>query len=78
MLQSAFVSTITGVYADFGAIGMAALEMVAARRGISLGDDDRQAVREGMRAAAPPDVREALMRLRDSGTAPGDPDQLDR
>lgn len=68
MLQSAFVSTITGAYADFGAIGMAALDMLAARRGISLGDDDRQAVREGMRALPPhPDVREALMRLRDSG-----------
>ncbi len=68
MLQSAFVSTITGAYADFGAIGMAALDMLAARRGISLGDDDRQAVREGMRALPPhPDVREGLMRLRDSG-----------
>ncbi len=68
MLLSAFVSTITGAYADFGAIGMAALDMLAARRGISLGDDDRQAVREGMRALPPHlDVREALMRLRDSG-----------
>ncbi len=68
MLQSAFISTITGAYADFGAIGMAALDMLAARRGISVGDDDRQAVREGMRALPPhPDVREGLMRLRDSG-----------
>ena len=68
MLLSAFVSTITGVYADFGTIGMAALDMLAARRGISLGDNDRQAVREGMRKLPPhPDVRDALVRLRDSG-----------
>ncbi len=68
VLQSAFVSTITGAYADFGAIGMGALDMLAARRGISLADDDREAVRVGMRTLpSHPDAREALMRLRESG-----------
>ncbi len=49
LLQSALVATVTDAYTDFAAIGMAALEMVAARRGVALGDGDRQAVREGMR-----------------------------
>ena len=32
MLQSALVATITHVYTDFGSVGRAALDMVAARR----------------------------------------------
>ncbi len=68
LLQSALVATVTDAYTDFGAIGMAALEMVAARRGVALGDGDRQAVREGMRRLPPhPEVRAGLERLRDAG-----------
>ena len=65
VLQSALVATVTDAYSDFGAVGMAALEMVAARRGVPLGDEERQAVREGMRRLPPHrEVREGLERLR--------------
>jgi 2-haloacid dehalogenase len=68
MLQSAFVSVITDNYANFGAIGGAALRMVAARRGVPLSDESIEAVRSGMRELpAYPDVRPALERLRDAG-----------
>ncbi len=68
MLQSAFVSTITHTYRDFGALGMAALAMVADRRNVTLSDEDRIALRDGMRQLPPhPEVREALERLRDAG-----------
>jgi len=68
VLQSAFVATITDAYRDFGAIGMAALEVVALRRGASLTDEHRDLVRETMRELPPhPDVRESLERLRAAG-----------
>lgn len=68
MLQSAFVSTITDTYRDFGTLGMSALAMVAQRRGVDLSDEDRAALRDGMRQLPPhPEVREALGRLRASG-----------
>ena len=68
LLQSALVSIVTGAYADFGAVGMAALEMVGARRGVAIGDAERQAVRDGMRTLPPhPEVRQCLERLREAG-----------
>jgi 2-haloacid dehalogenase len=68
LLQSALVATVTDAYRDFGAIGMAALDMVATRRGRSLTDDDRQVLRDGMRSLPPhPEVQESLKRLRDAG-----------
>jgi 2-haloacid dehalogenase len=68
MLQSAFVSTITGAYRNFGAIGISALKMVAKRHGVSPDDQDLAALRDGMRQLPPhPEVREALERLRSSG-----------
>jgi len=68
MLQSALVATLTDACADFGAAGMAALAMVAERRGVALTEDGRQAVRQGMRTLpAYPEVRDALARLRDVG-----------
>lgn len=68
LLQSALVATVTDAYADFGAIGMAALEMVAARRGVALAEEGRQAIRDGMRQLPPhPEVREGLERLRGAG-----------
>ncbi len=68
MLQNAFVSTITHTYRDFGSLGIAALAMVADRRGVTLGDEDRIALRDGMRQLPPhPEVREALERLGDAG-----------
>ena len=68
VLQSALVATVTEAYADFGAVGMAALEMVAARRGMPLAEEDREAVREGMRRLPPhSDARDGLERLRGAG-----------
>jgi 2-haloacid dehalogenase len=68
VLQSALTATVTDAYSDFGAVGMAALDMTAARRGVVLHDTDRQAIREGMqRLPAHPEVRASLERLRDAG-----------
>lgn len=68
MLQSAFVSTITHTYRDFGTLAMAALTMVADRHGVSPSTGDRSALSQGMRQLPPhPEVREALERLRDAG-----------
>jgi 2-haloacid dehalogenase len=68
LLQSAMVRTITGPYLDFGAIGMGALDMVAARRSTTVTDADRQLLRDGMQQLPPhPEVRAALESLRDAG-----------
>ncbi len=68
LLQSAFVSTITDSYADFGTIGRAALEMVARRNDIDLAPEDRDAILGTMRQLPPhPEVPAALVRLRDAG-----------
>lgn len=68
LLQSALVSTITGPYIDFGTIGMAALETVGTRRGVTVTGEDREALGKAMRSLPPhPDVREALDRLRGAG-----------
>jgi 2-haloacid dehalogenase len=67
-IQSALVSIVTNKYTNFGAIGMGALSMVAARHGVTLTEDHRQAIREGMVHLPPhPDVRPALERLRSAG-----------
>jgi 2-haloacid dehalogenase len=67
-LQSAFVSTITDAYTDFGSIGRAALEMVASRNGVVLTGDERDAILGTMRALPPhPEVPAALERLRTAG-----------
>jgi len=68
VLQSALTATVTAAYSDFGVVGMAALEMTAARRGTALTDADRHSIREGMqRLPAHPEVRESLERLRAGG-----------
>jgi 2-haloacid dehalogenase len=68
MLQLALTATITCEYRPFGAHAIAALEMLGARRGVAIGDDERAAVRSGMTALpAHADVRPALERLRASG-----------
>ncbi len=68
MLQSAFVATITDRYTDFGALGAAALELTATRRGVTLKDEDRAHILGGMRRLPPhPEVLESLERLRDAG-----------
>ena len=68
MIQSALVATVTGAYSQFGALGMAALEMTAERAGVTLADDDRKAVAVQLRQLpAHPEVAGALRRLRDNG-----------
>ena len=68
LLASAFVSVITGRYADFGTLGRGALDMVAERLGKRLSDDDRMAILGTMRRLpAHPEVRGALERLRGAG-----------
>jgi 2-haloacid dehalogenase len=68
LLQSAFVSTITDSYADFGTIGRGALDMMARRNGVALVPDDRDAILGTFRSLPPyPEVRGALDRLRDAG-----------
>lgn len=67
-LQSAFVSTITDAYTDFGTIGRAALEMVARRNGVELAAGERDAILGTMLALPPhPEVLAALERLRSAG-----------
>lgn len=68
MLQNALVSIVTGAYADFGALGRAALEMVAARRSVELSDEQKRTLLGRIRELPPhPEVRGALERLRDAG-----------
>ena len=68
LLQSAMVATITDRYSDFGTVGRAALDMTAARLGVELSDDDREAVVGGMtRLPAHPEVPGALRRLEEGG-----------
>jgi len=68
VLQSAFVSTVTGAYAEFGTIGGAALSMVGARRGVAVDEAAKERVRDAMRRLPPhPDVRPGLDRLRAAG-----------
>jgi len=62
------VATLAGPYADFSAIGGAALDMTAASRGLVLRPEDRDQILAGMRSLpAHPDVHEALRLLRDAG-----------
>jgi 2-haloacid dehalogenase len=68
MIQSALVATVTDSYSDFGAIGGAALEMTAARRGMALAAADRVQILGGIRTLPPhPEVLESLARLRRAG-----------
>lgn len=62
------VVTLAGPYADFGSVGGAALDMVAAARRVVLAPGDRQAILGGIRELpAHPDVRPAVERLRAAG-----------
>jgi 2-haloacid dehalogenase len=68
LLTSWLTATVTGVYHDFGTLGLSALDMVAARRGVSLTDEQRKSIIGGIRELPPhPEVEESLARLRDSG-----------
>jgi 2-haloacid dehalogenase len=68
LIQSALVATVTDHYTPFGQISKAALEMIAARRGISLSVQDKQEIAQGLAGLPPhPEVRASLEQLRDAG-----------
>ncbi len=68
MLQSAFLTTITGPYQPFGEHFRAALAITALRRGLRVSPEDERAILAGVRTLpAHPDVRPALERLRSAG-----------
>jgi 2-haloacid dehalogenase len=68
MLQSAFLTTITGPYKPFGEHFRAALAITALRRDLRVSPEDERAILSGVRTLpAYPDVRPALERLRSAG-----------
>ena len=68
LLHGSLVTTLTDAYEDFGVIGRRALEVVAARRGVSLSDERRDAILGMMRRLPPhPEVPTALATLRKAG-----------
>lgn len=69
MLQYSLVSTVGQQYNDFGIIGSAALQMVAANHDIALTEKEAQdAILTPIRSLpAHPEVKESLQRLRDAG-----------
>src|SRR5262245_15115941 len=68
MLQLAFVGGITGEYVDFTTAQRAALQMLAARHGLSPKEEAIEGIIGGMRRLPPhPDVVDGLQALRDAG-----------
>ena len=68
VLRSALVTTVVGEYCNYSEIAVAAIESIAARRGIELRDDDCDRVLEGMLHLPPhSDVVAGLDQLRVAG-----------
>ncbi|WP_405294643.1 haloacid dehalogenase type II [Algibacter sp. Ld11] len=69
MLQYSLVTTVGRQYNDFGIIGSAALQMVAANHNISISEEEgRQAILGPLRSIpAHPEVKQALQSLKDAG-----------
>lgn len=68
VIQSALTTVAVGDYADFGRVGAAALQMVAARRGVELVESEQQRILASMRRLDPhADVIESLDMLRAAG-----------
>lgn len=68
LLTSWLTATVTGVYHNFGELGLSALTMVAARRGVDLSEEAKKGIVGGVRELPPhPEVEESLSRLRDGG-----------
>ena len=62
------VATLAGPYSDFASIGGAALDMMAAARGVALSPTDRGRILQGMLTLpAHSDVRDGLQAMRDAG-----------
>ena len=61
------MATLAGPYADFASIGGAALDMMAAARGVTVSPTDRGRILQGMlMLPAHPDVRDGLQAMRDT------------
>ncbi|MFQ5945062.1 MAG: haloacid dehalogenase type II [Candidatus Methylomirabilales bacterium] len=68
LLHTSVVTTVTDAYQDFGTLAGAALDVVAARQGKELSEEERKAILGTVRELPPhPDVVPNLDRLRDSG-----------
>ena len=69
MLQYSLVSTVGNQYNDFGVIGAAALQMVAANNGITLNEEQAKASILGPIRSLPahPEVKASLQKLKDVG-----------
>ncbi|GGG97167.1 haloacid dehalogenase [Polaribacter pacificus] len=69
MLQYSLVSTVGRQYKDFGIIGAAALQMVAANNGISITEKEaKEAILGPIRSLpAHPEVKASLQKLKDAG-----------
>lgn len=68
VLLIAFAHTISGPYADFGAVANAALDVVQARHHRQVADDARSHILGTLRRLSPhPDAEGGLRRLRDGG-----------
>lgn len=67
-VQNFLVTVAVGAYVDFGTIGRGALDMVAARLGKNLTEEDRKRILGTVRELPPyPEVRDSLMRLKAAG-----------
>ncbi len=67
-IQSALVSIATNSYTQFGAIGSAAFDMVAARRGIAVSEEDKNTILQAITSLPPhPEVKQSLAKLKDAG-----------
>lgn len=68
LLTSWLTATVTGVYHNFGELGLSALTMIAARRDVNLSEETKRGIVGGVRELPPhPEVEESLVRLRDGG-----------
>jgi 2-haloacid dehalogenase len=68
VLQTSLLQTVLGDYRDFGVCAAAALDLLAARTGRTLGDTAREDILTGLRTLpAHPEVPDALRRLREAG-----------
>lgn len=68
VLRNSLVSTVTGLYADFGEIAAASLDMTAQQNGLALSNEDRSLILGTIRSLpAHPDVIPGLEKLKSAG-----------
>ncbi|GAQ85745.1 hypothetical protein KFL_002520040 [Klebsormidium nitens] len=67
-VHSAFTAIITKKYCPFGAHAMSAITMLGQQNGVTVSDEDKEALKEAIHLAPPhPEVDEALALLKDAG-----------